>query len=122
MAKTDVINGAVIGYGGAFNMGLLHLQWMQKAGITPYAACDIDPDRVEAATTDIPGIKTFTKLTLSSDDGASVPLTKAELGEDSIPFVKLNRKGQLRFRLYKKQGDGFTSGADLRSLTRIKVE
>lgn len=68
------------------------------------------------------GVDNYTKLTLTSDDGASVPLTKAELGPDSVPFVKLNRKGQMRFRLYKKQGSGFTSGADLRSLVKIKVE
>ena len=55
-----IINGAVIGYGGQFNMGGLHLKCMAANGITPYAACDIDPARVEAAKTDFPGIKTFT--------------------------------------------------------------
>lgn len=54
------INAAVLGYGGAFHMGLHHLKWMQSAGITPYAACDMDPDRVAAATEDFPGILTFT--------------------------------------------------------------
>lgn len=68
------------------------------------------------------GIESFTKLTLIDAGGASIPLTKADLGADSVGFVKLNRQGALRFRLYKKQGDGFTSAADLRSLVKIKVE
>jgi len=54
------INAAVLGYGGAFSMGLNHLKWMESAGFTPYAACDLDAARVAAATVDFPGIRTFT--------------------------------------------------------------
>lgn len=40
----------------------------------------------------------------------------------SIPFVKLNRQGALRFRTYKKQGDAWTAmGGDLRGLRKIQV-
>jgi scyllo-inositol 2-dehydrogenase (NADP+) len=58
-AKTPV-RGAVIGYGGAFNMGRQHLQWMQAAGIQPVAACDTDAARMDAAQGDFPGIRTYT--------------------------------------------------------------
>lgn len=53
------IGGAVIGYGGAFNMGKGHLNWMRAAGFTPSAACDLDAARVEAARQDFPGISGY---------------------------------------------------------------
>lgn len=56
------IRGAVIGYGGAFNMGKGHLDWMSKAGIVPTAVCDLDPKRVQAAEADFPGIHAYTKI------------------------------------------------------------
>ncbi len=52
--------GAVIGYGGAFNMGKGHLSQMQEAGIIPAAACDVDASRMDAAKTDFPDIRTYT--------------------------------------------------------------
>jgi predicted dehydrogenase len=55
-----MIRGAVIGYGGAFGMGRHHLEAMRGAGITPYAACDVDAERVASATEEFPGIRTFT--------------------------------------------------------------
>lgn len=67
------IRGAVIGYGGAFNMGKNHLDWMSKAGIVPTAACDIDPTRVKAAETDFPGIRTYSKIEdLLADDEVDI--------------------------------------------------
>lgn len=71
---------------------------------------------------DAAGVKTFSKLTLVDAGGTSVPLHKTDLTADAVPFIKLNRSGQLRFRLYKKVGDGFQTGAALRSLVEIKVE
>jgi predicted dehydrogenase len=53
------IGGAVIGYGGAFNMGKGHLNGMREAGIVPTAVCDIDPPRLQAAQADFPGIRTY---------------------------------------------------------------
>lgn len=54
---------AVIGYGGAFNMGKYHGNLMnQTPGLQLVAACDIDPRRAEQAKEDFPGIKTFTKV------------------------------------------------------------
>jgi predicted dehydrogenase len=57
---SKIINVAVIGYGGAFNMGKNHLTWMKAAGFTPFAACDLDPARMEQAAQDFPGIRTYT--------------------------------------------------------------
>ncbi len=67
-------------------------------------------------------VKTYKKVTLLDANGASVPLEKTEVTADSVPFIKLNRQGSLRFRLYKKQGEGWQSSGDLRSLVEIKVE
>ena len=55
----EEIRCAVIGYGGAFNMGKAHLTQMQDAGMTPVAAAEIDPARLAVAQTDFPGIQTF---------------------------------------------------------------
>ena len=56
------IKVGVVGYGGAFNMGRLHLQEMQKAGMTPTAVAEIDPKRLGAARTDFPNIETYSSL------------------------------------------------------------
>ncbi len=58
MEKPPVKVG-VIGYGGAFNMGLQHLTEMQDAGLIAAAVCDLDPARVDVAAKDFPGIQTF---------------------------------------------------------------
>ncbi len=71
---------------------------------------------------DAAGVKTFKKVTLLDASGASIPLEKKEISAESVPFIKLNRQGSLRFRLYKKQGDGWQSSGDLRSLAEIRVE
>ena len=53
---------AVIGYGGAFNMGKGHLNWMKDAGMTPTAVCDLDASRLTTAQDDFPGIATYTSV------------------------------------------------------------
>ncbi len=53
---------AVIGYGGAFNMGRKHLEEMAAAGMVPTAACDMDKDRLKIAESDFPGIETYTSI------------------------------------------------------------
>lgn len=64
------IKVGVIGYGGAFNMGRKHLQQMEQAGMTPVAVNDLDPERLEVAEEDFPGISTYTSSTdmLESSD------------------------------------------------------
>ncbi len=53
------IKVGVVGYGGAFNMGRGHLNEMKKAGMTPAAVAEIDPQRQAAAAQDFPGIETY---------------------------------------------------------------
>ena len=60
--KAADIKGAVIGYGGAFNMGKHHLTEMKQAGMTPVAVAELDPARLESAKADFPGIQTFSTV------------------------------------------------------------
>ncbi len=53
------IRVAVVGYGGAFNMGRHHLNEMKAAGMTPAAVAEIDGSRLDAARADFPGIETY---------------------------------------------------------------
>lgn len=57
------IKVGVIGYGGSFNMGKAHLNEMAKAGMTPTAVAEIDPDRLKVAQQDFPGIETYASVT-----------------------------------------------------------
>jgi hypothetical protein len=66
-------------------------------------------------------VTSYTKVTLYDAGGTTLPLEKKDLDASTIPFIKLNRQGSLRFRLYKKQGDGFQAAGDLRALTKIEV-
>jgi hypothetical protein len=69
------------------------------------------------------GVTKYESITLVDASGATVPLTKKELDpKTSNPFVKLNKSGVLRFRMFTKQGDGWAPGADLRGLTKIEVK
>jgi predicted dehydrogenase len=61
-ARPDQIKVGVIGYGGAFNMGREHLNAMKAAGMTPFAVCDVDAARLDAAADDFPGIETYADL------------------------------------------------------------
>ena len=62
-SKASDIKVGVVGYGGAFNMGKLHLNEMKRAGMTPVAVAELDPARLEVATKDFPGIGTYRSLT-----------------------------------------------------------
>ncbi len=55
----SAIKVAVVGYGGAFNMGRQHLNEMKAAGMTPTAVVELDPKRLEVALADFPGIETY---------------------------------------------------------------
>jgi predicted dehydrogenase len=59
---TQPVKCGVIGYGGAFNMGRQHLNEMKAAGMVPTAVAEIDPKRLEVATTDFPGIETYSSV------------------------------------------------------------
>lgn len=60
--KNEQIQAAVIGYGGAFNMGRAHGQQINAAGMKTVMACDIDRLRVDSAKLDFPGIRTTTDI------------------------------------------------------------
>lgn len=67
------------------------------------------------------GITAFDHLVLTDTAGPNVTLDKADFAADSLPFVKLNKRGELRFKVYKKKGEGWEAGAGLRSLATIQV-
>jgi hypothetical protein len=67
------------------------------------------------------GVKTYEKLILVDAGGTTLPIEKKDIDANTIPFLKLNRSGVLRFRLYKKQADGFQAAGDLKALTRIEI-
>ncbi len=54
----DVKTG-VVGYGAAFEMGRRHLSDLRKAGMTPCAVAETDPERLDAAGRDFPGIEQY---------------------------------------------------------------
>lgn len=56
------LNGAVIGYGGAFNMGRHHALQMKQAGFGFAAVCELDPGRLAQAAADFPGIRTYSRV------------------------------------------------------------
>lgn len=56
------IRAAVVGYGGAFDMGKSHLRAMRESGMTPAAVVEIAPERLAAAKKDFPGIATYTSV------------------------------------------------------------
>ncbi len=61
--KAKDIKVGVIGYGGAFNMGRRHLADMKKAGMSPVAVTEVDPERLKVAEEDFPGIDTYGSVT-----------------------------------------------------------
>ena len=57
------IRAAIIGYGGAFNMGRAHAQWMRDTGrMVPVAVCDPDRARLKAAKEELGDVKTFASV------------------------------------------------------------
>jgi scyllo-inositol 2-dehydrogenase (NADP+) len=56
------IKVAVIGYGGAFNMGRQHLQQCANNGMTPTAVVELDEARLVIAREDFPDIETYTNV------------------------------------------------------------
>ena len=69
------------------------------------------------------GVTKYESITLVDANGTTIPYKKAELDpKTTVPFIKLNKQGSLRFRMFTKQGAGWQPGADLRSLTAIQVK
>jgi hypothetical protein len=69
------------------------------------------------------GVTKYSKLVLIDAAGTSLSIDKKDFDDKTtIPFIKLNRQGSLRFRMMKKQGDGWQATGDLRALSTIKVD
>lgn len=68
------------------------------------------------------GVKKYERLRLTGENGTNLTLEKVDLDPKvAVPFVKLNRQGTLRFRVFKKQGELWQPGQDLRGLAAIEV-
>jgi predicted dehydrogenase len=68
--ETKSIRCGVIGYGGAFNMGKAHSNWMNAAdGLEAVAVCDVDPTRTQSAKEDFPGVRVFNDVGALLRDG-----------------------------------------------------
>ncbi len=58
------IRCALVGYGGAFNMGRAHGNWINKTpGMETVAVCDVDRARLKVAKEELPGVKTYPSVT-----------------------------------------------------------
>lgn len=60
---SKTMNVAAIGYGGAFNMGKMHLESCTVARLTPVAVCDLDPGRTATAKQELgEHVETFNRV------------------------------------------------------------
>ncbi|HEY5926671.1 MAG TPA: hypothetical protein VIV11_33525 [Kofleriaceae bacterium] len=67
-------------------------------------------------------VKTYERLRLTGENNSNLTLEKQDLDpKTSVPFIKLNRQGSLRFRVFKKKGAIWEPGQDLRGLVAIEV-
>ncbi len=74
-----------------------------------------------AAILDKAGVKGAEKVIVSNAT-TNLTLEKQDLDPAaSVPFVKLNRQGSLRFIVFKKAGEAWNRGGDLRELSRIEI-
>jgi hypothetical protein len=67
-------------------------------------------------------ITAYEKLVLTDAGGMNLSVEKKDFDDTTtVPFVKLNRQGALRFKIYAKAGEGWKATGDLRALTTIEV-
>lgn len=74
------------------------------------------------ALLDAAGVKRYERLVLRDASGANLMLDRKDISDTSVPFVKLNRQGALRFRVLSRAGDGWTPSGDLRGLVSIDAK
>jgi hypothetical protein len=68
------------------------------------------------------GLEGVTSVTLTDDENASLRLDPADFDPaTAITYLKLNRSGVIRFRLFRKTGDVWEIAGELRGIKRIKV-
>ena len=76
---------------------------------------------LKAGNVPLPTEKPGKRYLLTDAAGMNLTLEPSDFSETSVPFVKLNKQGALRFWVFKKKGEGWTKGADLRGLTSVQV-
>jgi hypothetical protein len=76
-----------------------------------------------ATILELGGVKKFDKLALTDVNGTALNVDKSAFDpKTSMPFVKLNRQGKLRLRIYKKEGENWNpTGGDLRAFAGVEV-
>ncbi|HUS31089.1 MAG TPA: hypothetical protein VMZ53_21410 [Kofleriaceae bacterium] len=75
-----------------------------------------------AAILEKAGVTKYEKLIATDSKGTNLVLEKQDLDpKAAMPFVKLNRQGTLRFIVFKKNGETWGRGGDLRELSRVEV-
>lgn len=68
------------------------------------------------------GIADAKVIQLSDSEGASLRLEGADFDPArTILYIKLNKSGVIRFRVFRKKGDTWEIGGELRGITTIKV-
>ena len=68
------------------------------------------------------GIKAPKRMLLTGESGTNLTLEKQDLDPaTAVPFLKLNRQGTIRFRVFRKQGETWQMGSDLRGLSAIEI-
>ena len=68
------------------------------------------------------GVDKYQKVVLTDAAGLNLTLEPQDLDPTkSIPFIKLNRQGTLRVKVFKKQGDTWQATGDLRGLARVEI-
>jgi len=61
--RPKLVRFGIVGYGGAFNMGRGHANWINAMpGLQTVAVCDPDRARLKVATEELPGVETYTSL------------------------------------------------------------
>ncbi len=69
------------------------------------------------------GVEPTGKLFLVGEEGASLLLEPGDLDPaTTMLYVKLNRQGQLRFRVFKKQGEVWDVTGELRGIKSIELK
>lgn len=69
------------------------------------------------------GVSPTGKVVVYGEEGANLILEPSDLDpKASKPFIKLNRSGQLRFRLFRKNGETWDVAGELRGIARIELK
>jgi hypothetical protein len=74
-----------------------------------------------ATLLDAAGVKAYEHLVLTDATGTNLMLDRKDISDTSVPFIKLNKSGALRLRVFKKAGDGWNAAGDLRALAAIEA-